>query len=310
MVAEGLMRMIWSAMKAIWNSPPVFEGGCLVKPARRAGKHEIQNRPHITGICPAACAPRNTPLRRNWPNGGLNWRKITMERAREILRSGDWLTRDRIRLVAVALFLASTIGFLYLVLTAHGGIDLQGRPLGTDFSNVYAAGTYADEDNAAAAFDPARQFAREREIFGEATQFYGWPYPPYFLLVAAALALLPYGLALAVWQAVTLGIYLLVIRAIISPSPRSAQRADRLLWLLLALAYPAVLINVGHGQNGFLTAALFGGALVILDRRPLAAGVLFGCLVYKPQYGLMLPIVLAGSGRWRCFASAAATATL
>ena len=233
-----------------------------------------------------------------------------MERVREILRSGDWLTRERIRLIGVALLMASAIGFLYLVLTAHGGIDLQGRPLGTDFSNVYAAGTYANDGNAAAAFDPARQFARERAIFGEATQFYGWHYPPYFLFVAAALALLPYGVALAVWQAVTLGLYLLVIRAIISPSPRTAEKGDHFLWLLLALAYPAVLINVGHGQNGFLTAALFGGALVLLDRRPLAAGILFGLLVYKPQYGVMIPIVLAAGGRWKCFAAATVTVAL
>jgi alpha-1,2-mannosyltransferase len=78
-------------------------------------------------------------------------------------------------------------------------------------------------------------------------------------------------------------------------------------WLLLALAFPAVLINIGHGQNGFLTAALLGGALVALDRRPLLAGILFGLLVYKPQYGLMLPIVLGVSGRWKCFGAAAAT---
>ena len=81
-------------------------------------------------------------------------------------------------------------------------------------------------------------------------------------------------------------------------------------WLLLALAFPAVLINVGHGQNGFLTAALLGGALVVLDRRPIVAGILFGLLVYKPQYGLMLPLVLAVSGRWKCFAAAAATVVL
>ena len=48
---------------------------------------------------------------------------------------------------------------------------------------------------------------------------------------------------------------------------------DRI-WLLLALAYPAVFINLGHGHNGFLTAALLGGALVLLDRRPLVAGIL------------------------------------
>src|ERR1700691_3968682 len=146
-----------------------------------------------------------------------------MDRIRDTLRSGDWLTRERIRLVAIALVIASTAGFLYLVVTAHGAVDLQGRPLGTDFSNVYAAGTYVLEGNAAAAFDPVQQFARERAIFGAATQFYGWHYPPFFLFVAAALALLPYGLALAIWQAVTFGFYLLAVRGILHlPSSASA----------------------------------------------------------------------------------------
>ncbi len=233
-----------------------------------------------------------------------------MARARDMLRSGDWLTRERIRLVAIVLLCASAAGLLYLVVTARHGIDLQGRPLGTDFSNVYAAGSYADEGRAALAFDPAQQFARERAIFGDATPFYGWHYPPYFLFVAAPLALMPYGLALAVWQAVTLGLYLLVIRAIAFSPPRAAASGEGYDWLLLALAFSAVLINIGHGQNGFLTAALVGGALVLLDRRPLVAGILFGLLVYKPQYGVMIPLVLAASGRWKCFAAATATVAL
>jgi alpha-1,2-mannosyltransferase len=239
-----------------------------------------------------------------------------MDRARDMLRSGEWLTGERIRLVAIAVLFASTAGFLYLVVTAHGGVDLQGRPLGTDFSNVYAAGTYVYDGHTVAAFDPPQQFAREQAIFGAATQFYGWHYPPFFLFVAAALAWMPYGLALAVWQAVTLGLYLLTIRAILTPvrQPSAVGLAlfggGNLEWLLLALAFPAVLINVGHGQNGFLTAALLGGALVLLDRRPLLAGIMLGLLVYKPQYGIMIPIVLAVSGRWRCFAAAAATVVL
>ena len=234
-----------------------------------------------------------------------------MGRARRILRSGDWLSRERIRFVAVALSIASAAGFLFLVATSHGAVDVAGRPLGTDFSNVYAAGTYVRDGDTDAAFDPPQQFAREQAIFGPSTQFYGWHYPPYFLFVAAPLALLPYGLALAVWQAATLGLYLLAMWGIVTTrSPRAAGRGDDLMWLLLALAFPAVFINVGHGQNGFLTAALLGGALALLDRRPLLAGLLLGLLVYKPQYGLLLPIVLAASGRWKCFGAAAATVAL
>jgi hypothetical protein len=279
-----------------------------------------------------------------------------MDRVRQALRSGEWLTRERIRLVALAVLIASAAGFLYLVVTATGGVDRQGRPIGTDFSNVYAAGTYVLEGNPVAPFDSLQQYAREQAIFGEATQFYGWHYPPYFLFVAAALAWMPYGLALFVWQAVTLGLYLLAIRAILSSfrgaptgPARSGRPNDRLRvnpesivtgppgrapnsslwrrwlwipdsryaasgmtvdWLLLALAFPAVLINVGHGHNGFLTAALLGGGLVILDRRPLAAGILFGLMAYKPQFGLMIPIALAAGGYWRTFAAATVTAVM
>jgi alpha-1,2-mannosyltransferase len=231
------------------------------------------------------------------------------------LRTGTWLTRERLRLVAMALLFASSAGLIYLVATAHGGIDLQGRPLGTDFSDVYAAGTYVNDGDAAAVFDPAAQIARERAIFPGATQVYGWHYPPYFLFVAGALAKMPYGLALAVWLAASLGLYLLAIWAILATSfPVSAEGGKRecvdSLWLLLALAFPAVLINIGHGQNGFLTAALLGGALALLDRRPALAGVLIGLLAYKPQFGLMIPLTLGAGGYWRSFAAAALTVAL
>ena len=79
------------------------------------------------------------------------------------------------------------------------------------------------------------------------------------------------------------------------------------LWLVLAIAFPAVLINVGHGHNGFLTAALLGGGLVSLDRRPLVAGILFGLMAYKPQFGLMIPVALIAGGHGRAFSAAAAT---
>ena len=147
----------------------------------------------------------------------------------ETLRSGDWLTAERIRLWALAVLFAAAGGLAYLVATSDGLIDYQGRPLGTDFSNVYAAGTYVLDGNPAAPFDPRLQHAREQAIFGAKTPFYGWHYPPFFLALAAALALLPYQLALIVWQGVTLVLYLLSIRAIlrISSWPGIAREDGR-----------------------------------------------------------------------------------
>src|ERR1700744_4986343 len=108
------------------------------------------------------------------------------------LRSGDFLTRDRIRLWS-SLFLAGFVAAIaYLFATAHGLNDYAGRPLGTDFSNVYAAGVSALHGDAAAPFDILKQQKLEMAIFGPGTQLYGWHYPPFFLLIAAALAKLSY----------------------------------------------------------------------------------------------------------------------
>jgi alpha-1,2-mannosyltransferase len=173
-----------------------------------------------------------------------------LNRAYDILRSGAWLTPERIRLVAVAILCVVAASIVFMLVTAHGLVDMQGRPLGTDFSSFYSAGTYVLEGNAQAPYDLARQHAREQAIFGEATPFYSWFYPPFFLFITAALALLPYGAAFVTWQVVTLVLYLLAIRAIV-PSPRlrregrdegaSPRGSESRTELLLAIAFPAVL---------------------------------------------------------------------
>jgi alpha-1,2-mannosyltransferase len=68
-----------------------------------------------------------------------------------------------------------------------------------------------------------------------------------------------------------------------------------------------VFVNIGHGNNGLLTAALLGAALLALDRRPVLAGILFGLIAYKPQFGVLIPLVLIATGRWRAFTAAAVT---
>jgi alpha-1,2-mannosyltransferase len=238
------------------------------------------------------------------------------------LRSGEWMTRARVRLWALAVLVASLAGLGFLLATSDGLNDYQGRPLGTDFSDIYAGGTYALDGTPGLAFDPPRQHAREQAIFGPATPFYAWSYPPFLLLVSAVLALMPYPAALAVWQGATLLLYLGMLWAVLRAAktqpedaadaptqhpPAQDPIAKDPLWLLLAVASPAAFVNIGHGHNGFLTATLIGLALVALDLRPILAGVLFGLLSYKPQFGVMIPLVLIASARWRAFTSAALT---
>jgi alpha-1,2-mannosyltransferase len=77
--------------------------------------------------------------------------------------------------------------------------------------------------------------------------------------------------------------------------------------LVALLAFPMVFWNLGLGQNGFLTAGLFGAATLLVDRRPIVAGLLFGALCYKPQFGILVPLALAAAGQWRAFAAAGAS---
>lgn len=178
-------------------------------------------------------------------------------------------------------------------------VGYDGVPRVTDFNAYWAAGRLTVDGEAASAYDVSNLVALLTRQFGSAFADANFPffYPPLFFLAVAPLGLFPYAMAAAIWIGTTMAAYLAAMCAIF---PRREI-------FFLALAAPALLWCIFVGQNGLLTAALAGGALALLDRRPVVAGMLFGALAYKPQFGLLIPLVLAATGRWRAFASAAAT---
>ena len=214
----------------------------------------------------------------------------------ESLRSARWLTPARLvfyPLVATAL-LAITVA--YVVVSALAAPELKVQPMHTDFVAFWSAGALALQGDAAAAYDPGRLAAAQAALVqGAAIGHYPWFYPPVFLACVAVLALLPYGWSLFAWLTATGAAYLVSVRRIV-PEPRA--------WLV-ALGYPCVLLNLGHGQNGFLSAALLGAGLLGLERQPFRAGVLLGLLSYKPQLAVLVPFALAAGGQWRAFAGMA-----
>ena len=215
------------------------------------------------------------------------------------LRSGDFLDKPRIRRIAVIYFVVTLLSLAALLATSDGFRDQMGRPLGTDFMAFHVAGSIALEEGGAAAFDAERQYARHQRLLGEEhPDFWPYLYPPSFLYVAMGLAAMPYLAAWLIWMGATLGAYVAAMRTIMPGG----------FALFLAVAFPAVFSNFLHGQNGFLIAALFAGALASLfSKRMILAGVLFGLISIKPQYGLLIPLALAAAGQWRAFSGAAAS---
>ena len=218
------------------------------------------------------------------------------------VKTGDWLTAHRARAYSLILLALSVAAIVVWIALSHNMVDRNGKPLGTDFSSFYAAGSLVLDGRAAEVYNMAAHYAQQQQVFGAGTPYYGWLYPPLFLLIVTPLALMPYPFALAAWQVGTLLFYLCVTGLIVRDRNRKT-----LLWLLAAVAFPAVFVNLGHGQNGFLTAALLGAALLALPTRPLLSGLLFGLLAYKPQFALVIPVALLAASQWRTIAATTVT---
>ncbi|MGY3697447.1 alpha-1,2-mannosyltransferase [Bradyrhizobium sp. USDA 3240] len=210
---------------------------------------------------------------------------------------------DRAQAIAFLVLLSMTMLALTLMF-----ISGAGHP-GIDFSCFWAAGSMALEGHAATAYDWAqlRQMLVQMQPADHAPYSYDkmpvpFFYPPVFFLVLAPLALLPFTAAFWVWSAAKLFCWLSVVCSI----------RPRLGTLLLALAAPPVVYDFLAGQSSLLAAALLGGALMLLDRRPVVSGFLIALLIFKPQYGVLLPFVLIATGRWSVvlIASLMATALL
>jgi arabinofuranan 3-O-arabinosyltransferase len=177
--------------------------------------------------------------------------------------------------------------------------DPQGLGIPTDFINVWAAGQLVLDGVPAQAYDWDIQKQIEVVKLGQDfVGYFAWHYPPPFLFVASLLAMLPFTVGYMGWVFVSLLPYLAVMRGIVG----------RDFGVLVALAIPTVIVNSYVGQNGFLTAALIGGTIYLIPSRPILAGICLGLLTYKPQYGVLFPVVLIAAGHWRVFISAAVTA--
>jgi len=179
--------------------------------------------------------------------------------------------------------------------TRDGLTDGAGRPFGDDFVNFWSGPFLAWHQRAAEIYNFDAFHAFEQSVVGEHLQGYHYSYPPTLLVLMAPLALVPYVPALFIWIA---GGWFAFYRALRLAMPKGRT-------LLFALATPAVFINTVGGQNGTWTAALFGAGLGLLDRQPIVAGGLLGLLIYKPQFGILIPLALLAGRRWQAMAAAA-----
>ena len=216
-------------------------------------------------------------------------------------RYADWLTRARAVAWGRTLLIVEIVALIAIAAGTYGAYVHLEAPSSTDFISFFAAGRLADSGTPFLAYDPDAHRAMERAIFGDPhlTYAYFFFYPPTFLVICAVVALIPsYLLAFALWGVATGALFVAALYRIVR---------DRRL-VVAFLSFPAALITVGIGQNSLLTAGLIGLGTYLVDRKPVAAGLLWGALVYKPHLAVMMPIALLASRNWRAFAAMAGSA--
>ncbi|MFZ4541720.1 MAG: glycosyltransferase family 87 protein [Rickettsiales bacterium] len=128
-----------------------------------------------------------------------------------------------------------------------------------------------------------------------------WSYPLHSLFFYAPFASLPYTPALIAWS-------ILGLTAFAAAFWHAAALQHRVVLLAFLLLSPVSLLELATRQNGFFIGAASLIVLLLLDRgRPVAAGILLGCLTIKPQLFLLWPLYLLMTKQWRCITAASLT---
>ena len=193
--------------------------------------------------------------------------------------------------------LLSGIGLLGFLREPENFFALLGGKVGGDFTNFWTAARLVLEGDLSPLFDSASYRLEQVALFGADFPLHLWSYPPHLLLFIWPFGAMPYEVALAVLMFGSWALYLLAARLWLP---------GNVTWGLFAIALaPASVANAIAGQTGFLTGALLLAGFWWLERRPVMSGLAFALLTFKPQLGILIPIVVLAGGHWRVLASAA-----
>jgi hypothetical protein len=126
-----------------------------------------------------------------------------------------------------------------------------------------------------------------------------------FAWLLLPLSLLPYAVALVIWNALILGCLVVIWRVTVwrtAPTPTLTlpQRGREIVLLLAALALYPVMLGLALGQVTMVVLASVALCYrLIRCDRPLLAGMVLALIVVKPQAAFLVPVALLASRRYR-----------
>src|SRR5256714_11605945 len=188
--------------------------------------------------------------------------------------------------VVLVLFGFDVIQYATLVITT---------PWQLDFSDFY----FAARTGLTHGWDQMYNTAVSMPALYAATgNWFPFQHTPVLAWLLAPLSLLPYPVALTIWDGFLIGCFLLCWRLLAPGSP-----ARRLILLAAGLALYPVALGLALGQPTFVVLAGVSLSWWLLHRdRPLLAAAALALIAVKPQSSFLVPIALLFAGRVRVFA--------
>ena len=213
------------------------------------------------------------------------WRKAGGSHSAPSLRTAAPVT------VLLVLFAYNVIQYVTLVFQT---------PRQLDFYVFWLAPRIGLAQGWAQMYNPARFLP---ELVAQTGNWLPYLNPPVFAWLLLPLSLLPYGVALVIWNAFILGCLVVIWRVTVwraAPTLTLSQRGRGILLLLAALALYPVVLGLALGQVTMVVLLAVALCYWLMGRdRPLLAGLVLALIVIKPQAAFLVPIALLAARRYR-----------
>ena len=176
-----------------------------------------------------------------------------------------------------------------------------------DFAHFYTLGHLARQHQVATLYDATglRQ-AHIDLVPSSAAHVFPPVYPPQVALLFAPFSIVSYEHALLVWNVLTAVLYAVIVWT--TWTRVSDRLANRAMVFTAAAAFPPVWSLLLTGQNTIIIlAAIWAGWLALERGRPVIAGMAFGLLAIKPQFGIPFAVVVLAGREWSMLGGAVAS---
>ena len=196
----------------------------------------------------------------------------------------------------------SVIGVVIVVLTlSSDGVRTVSGRVGGDFPSFYAAGSIVADGRSDSLYDPETQAEAQAELLGDEDGFLYFAYPPFFAVPYAGLSAAGYRTAFLIHTALMFALLWGAVRLVRPFLPGLIRSTDHEVAVVAAsLAFYPLLRAMLGGQNTALTLFVVAATWRLAsDGRDLSAGLVLAALLYKPQFGVVLLVLVLFGRRWR-----------